>query len=49
MAKTKNLANLKKDLESAKQDLQSLGQQQLMVQGVILYLNKQIQELEGGV
>ena len=42
----KLLEQLKADREKAQRDLQNLAQGQVMVQGVILYLNSKIQELE---
>ena len=45
--KSKTLIQLKDDLEKAKRDLQNLGQQQLMVQGIIHYLTQEVQKLEG--
>ena len=44
--KGKSLEELRQDLRKAQRDLQTLGKQQLMVQGVITYLNQEIVRLE---
>ena len=44
--KVKTLAQLKEDRDKAQQDLQSLQQNLIMVQGVIRYLNMEIGKLE---
>ena len=44
--KVKTLAQLKEDRGKAQQDLQSLQQNLIMVQGVIRYLNMEIGKLE---
>lgn len=44
--KTKNITSLKADLATAEKNFNQLARQQLMVQGVILYLRNEITNLE---
>jgi len=44
--KVKTLAQLKEDRDKAQQDLQSLQQNLIMVQGVLRYLTQEISKLD---